>query len=409
MTMHIAYITSEFVTEKEFGGLAVYLNNISGIMSAHGHKVTVITLSEHEGELLYKKNVNVVRVKRTPVASLTGDFSSMARMLENSWKLYRKLRQVKNNSSLDIVQSANYQAVGFFRDCHLPTVVRASSDSSLLRHAAEVKFDYEMALKQKKPGDILELMCVRHADAAYAPSIFCADAIAKRSGRKLDIIESPFMESGLELDDSLYKDRLAGKKYLLFNSSLSSLKGTHLGIEATKYILGKHPELNLVYAGNDGGIRQIKGGCQSIADILRRQADQYDGRVLYLGRLEHKKLYPIIRNSLACVLPSRVDNLPNACIEAMAQGKVVIGTYGASFEQLIKNKRNGLLIQRDSVNALIKAVNYLMSMSEQERDRMGISAMDTVRRLRPESVYKQVIVYYQNVIANFWGKGNWLS
>ena len=403
--MHIAYITSEFVTEKEYGGLAVYLNNISNIMSAHGHKVTIITLSEHEGELLYKSNIDVVRIKRTSIVSLTDDFGATINMLENSWKLYKKLKEIKKNCHLDIVQCANYQAVGFFRDYHLPTVVRASSDSSLWRNAADVKFDYEMALKQKKPGDIIELMCVKHADAAYAPSIFCAKAISKRSGRKLDIIESPFVESDLELDDSLYKNQLAGKKYLLFNSSLSSLKGTHLGIEAADDILSRYPELSLVYVGNDGGIRQIKGGCQNIAGILRRQADKYDGRVIYLGRLEHKKLYPIIKNSLACVLPSRVDNLPNACIEAMSQGKIVIGTYGASFEQLIKNKQNGLLIQRDSVSALIKAVNYLMDLSEQEQEQMGMRARETVIRLQPEEIYEQVIRYYQNVINNFERKG----
>lgn len=403
--MHIAYITSEFVTEKEYGGLAVYLNNISNIMSTHGHKVTIITLSEHEGELIYKNNIDIIRVKRTSIGSLTDDFDATLGMLENSWKLCDAIKKVKKYIQLDVVQSANYQAVGFFRDYHLPTIVRASSDSSLLRNAADVKFDYELALKQKKIGDIMELMCVKHADAAYAPSTFCAKVITKRSGRKIDVIESPFVENDLELDDNLYRKNLEGKKYLLFNSSLSLLKGTHLGIEVADYILNKYPELNFVYVGNAGGIKQLEGGYQSITSILRNQKDKYDGRVIYLGKLEHKKLYPIVQNSLACVLPSRVDNLPNACIEAMAQGKIVIGTYGASFEQLIKNKQNGLLIQRDSVNALIKAIEYLMRLSEQEHEEMGKRAKKTITRLLPENIYEQVIRYYQNVIDNFSRKG----
>ncbi len=407
--MHIAYITSEFVTEKEFGGLAVYLSNISDIMSVHGHRVTVITLSDQDGEFVYKKGINVIRVKRTALDPLKDDVAAAVCMLENSWKLYKTVKKVKGKSCLDIVQSANYQAVGFFRDYQLPTVVRASSDSSLWRNAVDIRFDYEMALKQKKPGDRVELMCVRQADAAYAPSVFCAKVITKRSGRKIDIIESPFVESDLELDDSVYKNRLAGKQYLLFNSSLSSLKGTHLGIEAAEYILGRYPELNLVYAGNNGGIKQLNGGSQDIAGILRRQSERYGGRVIYLGKLEHQKLYPVIRNALACVLPSRVDNLPNSCIEAMAHGKIVIGTYGASFEQLIKNKENGLLIQRDSVKALVKAVGYLMTMSEQERGEMGMRAKETVTRLSPENIYEQVIKYYQNVINNFSNKGHLLK
>ena len=83
--MHIVYVTSEFVTEKEYGGLAVYLNNISNIMSRHGHKVTIVTLSECEGELLYKKDIDVIRVKRTPLEPLKDDLYAAISMLENSW------------------------------------------------------------------------------------------------------------------------------------------------------------------------------------------------------------------------------------------------------------------------------------------------------------------------------------
>lgn len=402
--MHIAYITSEFVTEKESGGLGTYLNNISDIMSRHGHKVIIITLSDSEGKLLYRRDIEVIRVKRTPLDSFNEVYRAL-NMLENSHKLYKALKKVQRDIGVDIVQSANYQAVGFFRSHQLPTVVRASSDSSLLRNAAAVSFDYEMALKQKKLEDIIELMCVRHADASYAPSLFCAKVITRRAGRKLDIIESPFVKNSAKLDDSLYRNFLEGKRYLLFNSSLSSLKGTHLGIEATDTILTRYPELNLVYVGNDGGIRQSGVGCQSIVGILRRQSNKYDGRVIYLGKIEHSRLYPLIQNSLACVLPSRVDNLPNACIEAMAQGKIVIGTYGASFEQLIRNKRNGILIQRDSAKALIKAVDYLMELSEQQRFEIGKKAEETVSRLHPENIYEQVIEYYQNAIDNFQNRG----
>ena len=92
----------------------------------------------------------------------------------------------------------------------------------------------------------------------------------------------------------------------------------------------------------------------------------------------------------------------------MAQGKAVIGTYGASFEQLIKNKENGLLIQRDSVKALVRAVGYLMAMSEQERWEMGMRAKETVTRLSPENIYEQVMKYYRNVIKNFSNKGHLL-
>ena len=118
-----------------------------------------------------------------------------------------------------------------------------------------------------------------------------------------------------------------------------------------------------------------------------------------MGHLTQDKLFPVIRNSLACVLPSRVDNLPNSCIEAMALGSIVIGTYGASFEQLIENKKNGLLIKRDSSTAFIKAVNYLVEMRDEERKDMGKKAMHTIERLQPQKVYSEMIKFYEKIIA----------
>lgn len=204
-----------------------------------------------------------------------------------------------------------------------------------------------------------------------------------------------------ETDDSVYREKLLRKKYLLFNSTLSRLKGTHLGILAAEGLLEKYPELHIVYAGNDCGLRQQDGNVQSVSEILRRQNKRYEGRVIYLGMLTHEKLFPIIQNAIACVLPSRVDNLPNSCIEAMSLGSIVIGTYGASFEQMIKNKESGLLIKRDSVVSFIRAVDYLMNMSADEQVQMKERAFHSVNRLNPENVYEQMIDYYQKTIREF--------
>lgn len=395
--MHIAYITSEFVTERLHGGLATYLCNIATIMAQHGHRVTIITLSEKEGRLLYDKNIEIIRVPAISINTMDS-FSQGIYMIYNSLKLYRTLCQEDKRQKINIVQAANFQAVGFFKNRRIPTVVRASSDSSLMRNAKKVGFNYDEALREKTLEDRLELWCVKWADAAFAPSQFCASVIEKRCGRKLEVIESPYMSKIEETDDYIYQEKLLNKKYLLFNSSLSRLKGTHVGIDATESLLGKYPDLYIVYVGYDYGLSQKDGNTQRLSLILERQNKRYDGRVIYLKHLAHKDLFPIVKNALACVLPSRVDNLPNSCIEAMALGNIVIGTYGASFEQLIRNKENGLLIKRDSSVALIKAVEWLMNLSESDRTQMRKRASDIVGRLSPDKVYDEMITFYKKVI-----------
>ena len=397
--MHIAYITTEFVTEHVSGGLATYLYNITGIMSRNGHEVTVITLSDQNGEIQFDKRIRVVRVKSI---GLKGNSLDRCRiMVQNSYKLYCELKKQHCKSKIDIVQSVSLQAAGFFRSYRIPTIVRSSSDSSLFRNAFKFDFDYESSIKEKKLEDYLELWCVKNADYSYAPSKFCAKVVGKRSGKHVEVIESPYQSNECNEDDSVYREVLYQKKYLLFNSSLSRLKGTHIGIQATEQLLNKYSDLHMVYAGPDYGLAQKNNSTQSIRGILRSFNKKYNGRVIYLGNVDRAKLFPLVRNSVACVLPSRIDNLPNSCIEAMALGSIVIGTYGASFEQLIKNKENGLLVKRDSYRSLIRAVDYLMSLSDSEKKVMGEKAAATVCRLQPEKVYEQMIALYSKVVEEY--------
>lgn len=400
--MHIVYITNEFVTEKQFGGLATYLDNITNIMREKGHRVTVITLSDTNQTIQYQNGIRVICVETKSSDKLLSDFAQALMQYENSKRVYKVLDKLHNSEKVDIVQAANYQAIGVFRNYKIPTVVRASSDSAFWRNANNVTFDINKAMVEKKWVDRLELLCIKLADSAFAPSKCCADILERRSGRKFKVIESPYKSRMILADDRIYKEKLYNKKYLLFNSSLSMLKGTHLGIRITDEIMKKYPDLYMVYAGIDYG---LAGSKKNITEILEEQNRQYQGRIIYLRKLTHEQLFPIIKHAYACLLPSRIDNLPNSCIEDMALGKIVIGTYGASFEQLIKNKKNGLLVKRDSKKALIKAIDYLMNMTEEEYIVMGELAQETVNRLSPDLVYNKMISYYKDVIETFNSKG----
>ncbi len=402
-SMHIVYLTNEFITEtkKPRGGLATYLDNVTVMMAEKGHEITVIVLSYRGCTFCHRTGIQVICVKEVKTVKRLSDFGHALIVLINSWNIHCALKKLHKEKKVDIVQAADCLAVGFFRIRRIPTVLRASGDSAFWREASFPEFNYDRAMHKQTWIDREELSVVKCSDSVFAPSRCCADIIKKRSGRSIHVIESPYKQHDIEMDYSLYEKCLKGKEYLLFNSSLSYLKGTHLGIRAARQLMSRYPDLYLVYAGADHG---LKGTEKSIAQILKEQGRRYQGRIVYLGRLSHEQLFPVIENSLACILPSRIDNLPNSCIEAMVFGKIVIGTYGASFEQLIRNKENGLLIKRDSVKSLLKAVDYLMNLEEADRVRMGENAKKTTKRLGSDLIYGQLITYYEKVIQDFKSK-----
>ena len=96
-----------------------------------------------------------------------------------------------------------------------------------------------------------------------------------------------------------------------------------------------------------------------------------------------------------------MDNFPNTCIEAMAFGKVVIGTYKTSFEQLIEPHVSGLLCEHSNPVSLMNAIHYALKMPEAEKKSIEINARKRIENLKPEIVVQQLVKYYQTVIKTF--------
>ena len=136
-------------------------------------------------------------------------------------------------------------------------------------------------------------------------------------------------------------------------------------------------------------------------ELVKKAAKEHSNRVLYVGCLVREQLYPLIQNAQVCLLPSRIENLSNACIEAMAMGRIVIGTNGASFEQLIDDGVSGFLCERDNPLSYLQAVNTALNMCEEEKQKMSEKAIERIKKLEPDAVYEKYLRYYRKVIKNW--------
>ena len=96
--------------------------------------------------------------------------------------------------------------------------------------------------------------------------------------------------------------------------------------------------------------------------------------------------------------PSLADNFPNSSAEAMALGKIVIGSDGSSLEQFICDRDNGLLAKIGDAESLYGCIEYVINMSESQKEDMSVKARRRIRALnledysfKMESLYKRVI------------------
>lgn len=90
--------------------------------------------------------------------------------------------------------------------------------------------------------------------------------------------------------------------------------------------------------------------------------------------------------------------MPNACLEAMALGKAVIGTFEGSFDELIDDGHNGFLITADDVEALSEKLSE--TWVNPNLAAIGSAARTRVKDFLPETTTGSLLDYYRQVLQS---------
>lgn len=392
--MRIAFVTPEYVTESNFdGGLANYLHRVSLALVQLGHHPIIVVSSDRD-EVINDNEIEINRVRvdcnhflfRLAKKLYHNKMNSSLRWLHQSWCLNKAIKRIHKKEVIDIIQYASYTATGYFRVKKIPSVVRLSSYQPLWREAYGNLNPSQDELKM----EALERESFRRVDGVFGPSHIIAKEVESMLGKEITIIETPFLLDTHDFDEKIYNQSLAGKKYLLFFGSLGLLKGVGDIAEIIYELLEKCRDLYFVFVGKNFGI----------IDTVKKNASEHQSRVLYFNKINHGELYPVIKNAYAVVLPSRIDNFPNSCLEAMAFKRVVIGTKNTSFEQLIVDGESGFLCEKKNPVDLLRIIEKVLALENVEMVRVGEKAWERIERLKPEIVVNELVNYYTRVITN---------
>ena len=388
--MRIVFVVPEFLTKnKPSTGLPNYIYRVSKALMERGHTPIVITAGEinenvkYNGIRVIRRNIPMGYPKRY---ELVGYAASTIHM---NYVLTKELRKLCKSERVDIIQFSSLRGLGLFYCGKIPSVARLSS------YAPEFyKYSDTFSKKYIRLVGFFERISVRRRDAVFAPSNVMANAFMKDTHRKVDIIETPFIDDTPQKDTDFYQQTLAGKKYFLFFGTLYAEKGIFVIAEVIERILTDNPEYYFVFTGS----RYHNNGRDPLKELYRK-AGRCRDRVLYFKPLKHAALYPVVGHADYVILPSLMDNFPNACIEAMHFGRIVIGTDGTSFEQLITDGISGFLAKPGDAESLYQKICEARALTSEQKDAMSGKAMQRIELLRPDVVVKELIRYYEKVIS----------
>jgi glycosyltransferase involved in cell wall biosynthesis len=365
-------------------------------MMQMGHNVEVFTLSESDGKI-WSHGLPINRIREDSALFTFLDrltryrLKRTLRFLARSYNIRRRVQQKQTFQAFDVIQATSCYACGLF--CTFkkkaPLVTRVSS----LEYIWERIYRRPLNLDQRI-CEWLELLALRRSDAVYTPSNLLSGILATERNIRADCLRPPFSVESTTLDESVFRKSFLEHQYLLFYGTVGFLKGCEVIAHSLPALLSKFSDLYFVFVGK---VHRGPNGL-TMMDYVRQQAGNFKDRVLHMDVLPHSQLYPIIKGAKAIVLPSLIDNFPNTMLESMALGKVVIGTKGASFEELIDNGVSGFLVEPNNSKVLSDAMEEVWKMPEKERTKIGRAAQECVKLLSPERSCMELEQYFRRVI-----------
>lgn len=350
--MRIAFVTPEFITDyPDGGGLGNYLNRIGKVLVDQGHQPEIFVSSDLEPRILMLEGI---RVERVPPFSrrlwarilgrmfrVAGDhwrdlFSSCSQSLALAEAMERRHRKLP----FDIVQSADCLAVGL-------AVRRAKGRVHLVRCSGAADLYNEVDgchHRDARWQERLERAAIRRADKAYAPSQFVAEHFQTRHRIPVEVLRPPL---GLEVAPSAGCPCGLPERFFVHFGQLIRRKGTDWLGESLKRVFEVEPSLRMVWVG--------RGDFTEVGTLLSGLG-RHRSKVQVLYPLPKPELYWVLQHADAAVLPSLVDNLPNTVIESLMMGIPVIGTRGASIDELVEQGVTGELVAPGDVEGLASAM-----------------------------------------------------
>jgi glycosyltransferase involved in cell wall biosynthesis len=348
----VAFVTPELATRTApTGGLGNYLWRMTSALADAGHRPEIFVpaaggpaRSEADGVVVHR--VRPALERRAVRALLRGlgllRLRAAARVLPHlvdAFALASALRHASAREPYDLVQSAGFRAVGLFvrPGSGARHVIRCSSD------AREVARRSGVALRERAAIDWITRLALRRAHLLYAPSRFLASHL-EAQGLRVRVVAPPAF---LETKPAPLPPRGLPPRYFVHFGQLMPVKGTPEVAEALVRVLAEQDDFAFVFAGRDR-----MGRFEEWARAWGAGRD----RVRVLGELKKAELYALLAGAEAAVLPSRFDNLPNTVVESLLFGVPVIGTAGASIDELVAHGVTGLLVPDGDVGALADAM-----------------------------------------------------
>jgi len=311
----------------EGGGIGAYTDKTSRSLAARGHEVHVFIPGTSR---LTTEIVDGVQLHRVHSSAIRPS------VLAQAWAMDRALTRL---GSFDVVQACEWDAPAWWYSLRpeAPLVTRLATPRFVIEeeeHAPRARRVHQSVRRW------MERDQTRRSARVICPSRTLAAQVGRRWG--IDPGSISIVPTGISLPRASIGNpptELRRLDYVLYFGRLERRKGVDTWIEALNGVLDAHPALHAVFVGEDLGMNG-----RPLEEHARERCFPHWQRLHFLPAMPQARLFPIVAGARLVVMPSRFESLANACLEAMALGRPVIGTTGTGLAEMITDSVDGFLI-----------------------------------------------------------------
>jgi glycosyltransferase involved in cell wall biosynthesis len=376
------------------GGIGTYAFNLSRLLAEAGETVHVIGQMWERAEQKIEERCHgrliIHRVPfddwasllpRRPHPSLDSEearglFKSDFPPQSFSWQAGLLAEVLVEKEGIDIIEASDYEAPLYYFQLRRalgrgpkrqpPCLVHFHSPTEFIALSNDWDLSQPGVLTAKR----LEDYSIAAADALLCPSRYLARQAEAHYGLtegSVQVVPYPIGESRLlERDSSVWESGT-----ICYVGRLERRKGVIEWVEAAVALAGEYPAARFEFVGDD----TFDARGESVRELLESRIPR-DLKRMFCFRDGRKRstLPQFLARARMAVIPSRWENFPNTCIEAMGSGLPVIASREGGMAEMIEDGRTGWLANGPGGDGLRQALARALETPATRVREMGSNA-----------------------------------
>lgn len=320
------------------GGAERVMSLLANAWAENGWQVTILSYACPETDF-YKLHPTIRRVGLDLYGASQGPWQILWRNFKRLRFLRREIRKTEAPVVLSFLETSNILTILACQGLGVKVIIEEHNDPALYPF--------------RKTGMLLRRWFYPTAQCLVVLSGSIGDWFREQSVNNIRIIPNPVLPPSLTVEPLLWaRLEIQPSRYILAAAGrLTEQKGFDLLVEAFAHLAKEFTEWNLVIFG--------EGEQRSLLETQITRLGLKE-RVFLPGIVDPLSSY--LSAADAFVLSSRTEGFPMVLVEAMACGLPIAAVRcTASISEIVEDGVTGLLIPKDSAEALEKALERLMS------------------------------------------------